>query len=104
MWFTCFLKYSIIGFGILSLIRWVLRKKWGSVDRSNEVSAKGKIVLVTGANSGIGKATALEFAYRDANVILACRDLEKAKHAVAWIRSKTTLGQLVRASEKYSAK
>lgn len=96
MWFTCFLKYFSIAFAILTVIRWVLRRKWGSVDKSNEISAKGKIVLITGANAGIGKATALEFAQRDANVILACRNLEKAKEAVAWIRSKTTLGQLVR--------
>ncbi|CAL8101832.1 unnamed protein product [Orchesella dallaii] len=90
-----FIRICIVIFGVLTVIRWALRKKWGSVDRTNEIRSKGKIVLITGANTGIGKATALEFAQRDANVILACRDLEKAKEAVSWIRQKTTLGQLI---------
>ena len=38
----------------------------------------GKIVVVTGASSGIGKVTALELASRGATTILACRDLAKA--------------------------
>ncbi|ODN02268.1 Retinol dehydrogenase 12 [Orchesella cincta] len=94
MWLS-FLRYCILIFGVLTVIRWVLRKKWGSVDKTNEIKSKGKIVLITGANTGIGKATALEFAKRDANIILACRDLEKAREAVVWIRQKTTLGQLI---------
>jgi len=38
-----------------------------------------KIVIVTGANSGIGKETTLELARRNAKVIMACRDMEKCE-------------------------
>lgn len=38
-----------------------------------------KIVIVTGANSGIGKEVTLELAKRNAKVIMACRDMEKCE-------------------------
>ncbi|XP_077278391.1 retinol dehydrogenase 13 isoform X1 [Temnothorax americanus] len=38
-----------------------------------------KVVIVTGANSGIGMAVTTELAKRKAKVIMACRDMEKCE-------------------------
>ncbi|XP_041368615.1 retinol dehydrogenase 14-like [Gigantopelta aegis] len=49
----------------------------------------GKTVIVTGANSGIGYFTALDFATRNARVILACRNMDKATEACSKIKEET---------------
>jgi dehydrogenase/reductase SDR family protein 12 len=46
-----------------------------------EVNLKGKVCLVTGANSGLGLATATGLAERGATVIMACRSLERGEAA-----------------------
>ncbi|XP_014285498.2 retinol dehydrogenase 11 [Halyomorpha halys] len=48
----------------------------------------GKVVIVTGSNTGIGRYTALDLARRGAEVIMACRDLEKAEAAASGIRKR----------------
>lgn len=42
------------------------------------MSLKGRTFLVTGANTGIGRVTAVELAKRGGRVVLACRSEEKA--------------------------
>jgi NAD(P)-dependent dehydrogenase (short-subunit alcohol dehydrogenase family) len=43
---------------------------------------KNKIVIITGANSGIGRETARALAAKDATVIMACRDEGRATEAL----------------------
>ncbi|XP_048030705.1 retinol dehydrogenase 12 [Megalobrama amblycephala] len=48
---------------------------------SSSVRLDDKTVIITGANTGIGKETARDLSRRGARVIMACRDLEKAEAA-----------------------
>lgn len=50
---------------------------------------QGKTVIVTGANSGIGKATAAAIVKLQGRVIMACRDQTRAEEAAQDIRQET---------------
>src|SRR5438093_10890098 len=47
-----------------------------------------KVCLITGANSGIGKATALGLAKLDATVVVVSRDKDKGEAALLEIRTR----------------
>jgi len=50
---------------------------------------RDKIILITGATSGIGKITAIELAKKGANIIFLARCIENAEKAIAEIKSKS---------------
>jgi NAD(P)-dependent dehydrogenase (short-subunit alcohol dehydrogenase family) len=49
-------------------------------------SLRGKTVIVTGANSGIGYFTALELGRAGARVVVACRDATRGETALQQLR------------------
>lgn len=48
---------------------------------ANDVTLQGRVCLVTGANSGVGKATAMSLAGMGATVLMVCRDRERGQAA-----------------------
>ena len=57
--------------------------KWTT---DNIQNLSGKVVIVTGANSGIGFETALTLSLKRAHVILGCRTVEKGNNAIERIK------------------
>jgi NAD(P)-dependent dehydrogenase (short-subunit alcohol dehydrogenase family) len=57
-------------------------------------SQAGKRAIVTGANIGLGFQTARELARAGAQVVLACRSLERGEAAAARIRVEQPVAQV----------
>ena len=51
-----------------------------------KIRLAGKVVVITGASSGIGRAAALEFARRDAHLVLAARGVAALEEVAALCR------------------
>uniref|UniRef100_A0A5F9D0P8 Retinol dehydrogenase 11 n=1 Tax=Oryctolagus cuniculus TaxID=9986 RepID=A0A5F9D0P8_RABIT len=66
-----------------------IRKMLSSGVCTSTVQLPGKVVVVTGANTGIGKETAKELAQRGARVYIACRDVQKGELVAREIQSST---------------
>ncbi|XP_034489878.1 retinol dehydrogenase 12-like [Drosophila innubila] len=83
----------LIGLCVISVM-WLLRKIiQGPVYRKKN-RIDGKVVIVTGCNTGIGKETVLELARRGAKIYMACRDPARCEAARIEIIDRTQNQQL----------
>jgi len=57
---------------------------WSAADAPDQT---GRVVLVTGANSGLGLHTSIGLARKGARVLMACRDAGRAEAALRRVRS-----------------
>ncbi|KAF2899646.1 hypothetical protein ILUMI_06528 [Ignelater luminosus] len=75
--------FCLPGFILVIILLLILKifQKFSTAWDHSQTCLVGKTAIVTGANTGIGYHTALDFAKRGARVILACRNKEKAEKA-----------------------
>jgi len=84
------LSYTSLGLiSVAGVCLYLVRRYFTGAISANVVKMAGKTVLITGANCGIGKATAHIMAQRQARVIMACRDLRKGEEAAMDVASAT---------------
>uniref|UniRef100_A0A914YEE1 Uncharacterized protein n=1 Tax=Panagrolaimus superbus TaxID=310955 RepID=A0A914YEE1_9BILA len=81
--FLMYVVIAVIGSCILYLIRRYI--KGGQF--TENVKAKGKVVLVTGASSGIGKQIAKDLNIRGAKVYMLCRSRQRGLDAICDLSS-----------------
>lgn len=80
---------AVLGGGVLFIARRVFfRRKALKLMSYPAGLMRGKTVIVTGANSGIGRATAAELLKLQARVIMACRDRQRAEEAAQDIKNQ----------------
>lgn len=72
-------RVALLVLSILVCVKVCFKLKNAICTSKNKMT--GKTVIITGANTGIGKETAIDLAKRGARVILACRDIRKADGA-----------------------
>ncbi len=65
--------------------------KWNAKDIPNQ---EGKVIIITGANSGIGYEAARALAAKGGTIIMACRSQDKAEQAAEQIRAETPQAEL----------
>ncbi|KAG5676985.1 hypothetical protein PVAND_006776 [Polypedilum vanderplanki] len=78
----------LILIGVASLIyflkTYIRRAKFTKTTRID-----GKIVIITGANTGIGKETAIDLAKRGGKIYIACRDEKRGEDALKEIKERS---------------
>jgi NAD(P)-dependent dehydrogenase (short-subunit alcohol dehydrogenase family) len=82
-----------------TLQKWILGPTKGS---DNSKRLDGKIAVITGANTGIGKEIAKDLSSRGAKIIMLCRNVDKAKEASKEIESDGAIIEIHKVSTRWS--
>lgn len=94
-----FAYYVIPTILVLIGIRKCRERKWGMCN--NQVKLSRKVVIVTGASSGIGFEIAKDLAMREAQVIMACRNLDEAAKAICKIKRELNCSSVIVSNSKH---
>ena len=86
---------TIAGVASVPVVLTMFRRYFGGGVCTSQARMDGKTVLITGANTGIGKETAIDLAHRGARIIMACRDMTRGKDALNDVAEKTGSSKLV---------
>jgi NAD(P)-dependent dehydrogenase (short-subunit alcohol dehydrogenase family) len=69
----------------------VTQRRWTGADMPDQ---SGRLAVITGANSGLGLVTARWLAKAGAEVVIACRNMEKGEAAAASIRGEVAAARV----------
>ncbi|KAH8370587.1 hypothetical protein KR093_004266 [Drosophila rubida] len=78
---NCLLSPFVLWTGLIVIAIYFLRQYMQGGQFEKQTDETGKVVIVTGSNTGIGKETVLELARRGATVYMACRDKNRTEKA-----------------------
>lgn len=73
----------------IAIFFWLYRHWMQGARYSKDTRVDGKVVLITGANTGIGKETAVSLARHGGKVYIACRSISKGEEAKQEIISRS---------------
>ena len=76
-----------LSLGVVTL--WLLRRHYAGGVCRNKNRLDGKTVVITGANSGIGKETAIELAKRGGRVYMGCRSTQRGEKALEEVKASS---------------
>jgi len=74
--------------------------KYGDKTKAEQVAVdfggncRGKYIVITGGNSGIGREAARVFAIQGAKVVICSRSVKNGEEACAWIRASTPYAEV----------
>lgn len=72
------MSFNFIFFSLISFCRWHAQ---GTQYKNKTARIDGKVVIITGCNTGIGKEAAVELARRGGKIYMACRDVKRCEEA-----------------------
>ena len=72
-----------------------VQRQWYIKMCTSKVRLDGKVVIVTGANTGVGLCTVIDLARRGAIVIMACRNMNKGEQALEQAKKESGSKDLV---------